>query len=275
MEGDGGEEGGQGEQVAGAQAFLRSGEAYDRFMGRYSRRLAPVFADSAALAAGAHVIDVGCGPGALTAELVARVGPGHVKAVDPSPPFVDACARSHPGVDVRVGRAEDLPFEDGAADAVLAQLVLHFVSDPDAVAAEFRRVLRPGGIAAACVWDSRQGMQLLRAFWDAAQEIDPDAPDEARMLRFGGPGEIAELWRASGFSDVRETTLEVASAYASFDELWASLLEGIGPAGAYCVGLDESERGRLREALWRRLGSPDGPFTLTAVARSASARRPG
>jgi len=261
------------EDVEGARAFLHSGDAYDRYMGRYSRRLAPVFADASKLARGATVIDVGCGPGALTAELVARLGPEHVRAVDPSPPFVAACALRHPGVDVREGRAERLPFDDGSADAALAQLVLHFVSDPDAVAAEFRRVLRPGGVASACVWDFREGMQMLRAFWDAALALDPDAPDEARILRFGAEGEIADLWRGAGFVDVEETTLRVSSEYASFDELWAGFLEGIGPAGAYCTSLAEDARAELRDVLFIRLGSPEGRFTLDAVARSASGRR--
>ena len=262
------------EDVKGARAFLHSGDAYDRFMGRYSRRLAPVFAEAASLSRGADVIDVGCGPGALTAELVDRVGAEHMRAVDPSAPFVAACAARHPGVDVRLGSAEHLPFDDESADAVLAQLVLHFVTDPDAVAAEFLRVLRPGGVAAANAWDSREGMQMLRAFSDAARTFDPDAPDEAIMLRLGGEGEIADLWRRAGFVDVEETTLRVTSDYASFDELWAGFLEGIGPAGAYCIGLDERGRAALRDALFLRLGSPEGAFTLEALARSASGRRP-
>lgn len=262
-----------GEDVEGARAFLHSGDAYDRFMGRYSRRLAPVFADASQLAPDATVIDVGCGPRALTAELVARLGADRVRAVDPSPPFVAACAVRHPGVDVRQGKAEQLPFDDESADGVLAQLVLHFVTDPDAVAAEFRRALRPGGVVSACVWDFREGMQMLRAFWDAALALDPDAPDEARILRFGGEGEIADLWRRAGFVEVEEATLRVSSDYASFDELWAGFLEGIGPAGAYCLSLDEAARAELRDVLFIRLGSPEGSFTLDAVARSASGRR--
>src|SRR5437870_2454589 len=152
----------------GAATFRVAGSAYDCFMGRYSRPLAVTFADAAGVAAGQHVLDVGCGPGALTEELVRRVGASAVAAVDPSEPFVEECARRNPGVEVRQGTAEVLPFADGAFDRALAQLVLHFVSDPAAAAGELRRVLRPGGSAAACVWDFAEGMQMLRLFWDAA-----------------------------------------------------------------------------------------------------------
>src|SRR5437868_980480 len=137
--------------------FTVAAEAYDRFMGRYSVPLASTFADFAGVAEGQRVLDVGCGPGALTRELVRRVGAGAVAAVDPSEPFVEECARRNPGVDVRLAKAEQLPFSDGVFDAALAQLVLHFVSDPAAAANELRRVLRPGGRAAACVWDFADG----------------------------------------------------------------------------------------------------------------------
>lgn len=263
-----------GEGVEGARSFAAGGDDYDRFMGRYSRALAPLFLDAAGVGAGMTALDVGCGPGALTAELVARLGADHVLAVDPSPSFVAACARRNPGVTVREGRAEALPVDDGVADAVLSQLVLHFVSDAAAAASEFRRVLRPGGIAAACVWDFHDGMQMLRAFWDAALELGPDAPDEARVLRFGRPDELAGLFREAGFVTVTQTTLQVSSEYASFEELWETLLLGIGPVGAYTVALDDEARARLRECLHRRLGAPTGAFTLSAVARCAVGHRP-
>jgi SAM-dependent methyltransferase len=263
------------ESVEGAATFLATGAAYDTFMGRYSRPLARAFAEMAEVAPGQCVLDVGCGPGALTGVLVDRLGPGSVTAIDPSAPFVAACAARHPGATVRRGRAEEIPFGDAGFDRVLAQLVLHFVSDPDRCGGEFRRVLRPGGVAAACVWDFAQGMQMLRLFWDAALELDPAAPDQARTLRFGRQGEIAELLVAAGFGDVVESTLEVASTYADVDELWSGFLAGIGPAGAYCMRLDEAARAALREALVRRLGSPAGPFTLTATARCARGRSPG
>jgi SAM-dependent methyltransferase len=262
------------EPAEGARSFATSGEAYDAFMGRYSRPLATVFADAAGIVAGQTVLDVGCGPGALTEVLVERLGRDDVRACDPSPPFVEACRSRLPGVDVRAGRAEAIPFDDGAFDAALAQLVLHFVSEPGAAADELRRVLRPGGVAAACVWDFAGGMQMLRAFWDAAVSVVPDAPDEAHTLRFGRQGEIAELLATAGFGDIEETTLDVASTYTGFDELWSGFLAGIGPAGAFLVSLADEPRQAIREQLYRIVGSPTGPFTLGAVARCARGTAP-
>lgn len=156
------------ESAEGAKTFQASGEAYDLFMGRYSRPLAVVFADAAEIGRGQTALDVGCGPGALTAVLVDRLGAESVSAFDPSGPFVADCTARHPGVDVRLGRAEAIPFDGDQFDAALAQLVLHFVSDPQMVVAEMRRVVHPGGIVAACVWDFDGGMEMLRRFWDAA-----------------------------------------------------------------------------------------------------------
>lgn len=175
---------------------------------------------------------------------------------------------------MKLGRAESIPFGDHIVDHALAQLVLHFVSDPGRAATEMARVARPGGSVAACVWDFADGMELLRAFWDAALSIDPNAPDEARTLRFGRPGEIAELFASVALEDVAESTLSVASTYASFDELWNGFLAGVGPAGAYCVSLGDEDRERLRTTLFVRCGSPDGPLTLGARARCAVARVP-
>lgn len=261
--------------VEGARTFAVAGSTYDAFMGRYSRPLAPLFADAAGVSRGCTALDVGCGPGALTGELVARLGPDAVRACDPSPSFRDACAQRHPGVVVELGRAEAIPFQDDVVDRALAQLVLHFVSDPDQAAAELVRVTRPGGSVAACVWDFADGMELLRAFWDAASSTDRDAPDEARTMRFGRPGEIAALFASVGLADVVESTLDVASTYASFDELWHGFLAGVGPAGSYCVGLADADRSRLQSALFERLGAPDGPLALGARARCAVARVPG
>jgi ubiquinone/menaquinone biosynthesis C-methylase UbiE len=258
----------------GAGTFLTSGRAYDGFMGRYSVPLGVLFADVAEVRAGQSALDVGCGPGALTGVLVDRLGAGSVSACDPSPPFVAECAARHPGVEVRSGQAEALPYEDGGFDRVLAQLVLHFVTDPVRVAREFRRVLRPGGIAAACVWDFAEGMQMLRYFWDAALAIDPAAPDEARTLRFGRPGEIAEMLAAAGLTEIGETTLEVQTTYAGFDELWSGFLAGVGPAGSYCVSLPDDQRAAVRDEMFARLGSPAGPVTLSATARCAAGREP-
>ncbi|HET9953220.1 MAG TPA: methyltransferase domain-containing protein [Polyangiaceae bacterium] len=260
--------------VPGARNFVATGETYDLFMGRYSRPLAVLFADAADLAPGMKALDVGCGPGALTGVLVDRLGAANVAAIDPSPTFVEACKARHREVDVRSGRAETIPFEDQSFDRVLAQLVLHFVSEPARAAQELRRVLRPGGMALACVWDFTAGMEMLRHFWDAALALNPEAPDEARILRFGREREILDLFAATGFENLTETTLQVTSSYIDFDELWSGFLAGIGPAGAYCMSLSEEERATLRAELFSRLGQPRGAFSLGAMARCASGRAP-
>ncbi len=262
------------ESAEGAKTFQASGEAYDLYMGRYSCPLAVVFADAAEIVHGQTALDVGCGPGALTGALVDRLGVQAVSAFDPSGPFVAACAARYPGVDVRSGRAEEIPFRDGQFDAALAQLVLHFASDPEVVAAEMRRVVHPGGTVAACVWAFDGGMEMLRRFWDAALSIDAAAPDEARTMRFGRAGEIAALLDTAGLTDITETTLGVHSTYRDFDELWSSLLAGIGPAGSYCVSLSDERRAALRSELFQRLDSPAGTFSLRATARCASGKVP-
>lgn len=263
------------EPVAGARTFGVSGDAYDSFMGRYSRPLAVEFATFAGVVHGLRALDVGCGPGALTGELVRRLGVDAVAACDPSEQFVAACAARHAGVEVRRGSAEELPYGDDEFDLAAAQLVLHFVSDPGRASAEFTRVVRPGGAIAACVWDFEQGMEMLRAFWDAALSLDPEAPDEARVMRFGRPGELTRWLASAGLGQVAETTLTVESDYRGFDELWTSLCAGIGPAGSYCVGLPEAARDDLRAALFERLGSPSGAFRLRAVARAGRGVRAG
>ena len=262
------------EAVEGAKTFAVTGATYDSFMGRYSVRLAERFSDAAGVEHGHTAIDVGCGPGALTGVLVARLGTLAVSACDPSPPFRDECAARNPGVVVKLGPAESIPFETDSVDHAMAQLVLHFVSQPEQAAREMTRVVRPGGSVSACVWDFDDGMEMLRGFWDAALAIDPDAPDEARTLRFGRPGEIAELFATVGLQDIVESTLRVASTYMSFDELWDGFLAGVGPAGAHCVALSEHDRSRLRAELFARFGSPTDAFSLGAVARCAVGRVP-
>jgi SAM-dependent methyltransferase len=254
------------------RTFTTSGDVYDRFMGRYSTQLAVPFADSAGIEPGQTVLDVGCGPGALTAELARRVGAEHVSAVDPAPQFVEAVHGRLPGVDVQLGRAEELPYPDGGFDAALAQLVLHFVGDADATAREMRRVVRPGGVVAACVWDFGGGMRMLRLFWDAALALDPDAPDEERTRPFGHDGEIAGLFERAGLEDVESGSLEVEASYEDFDDFWTPFLSTTGPAGVYAAALDDVHRARLRDELRTRVGSPKGPFTLKASAWYAKGR---
>lgn len=252
--------------VEGTATFAVPTAAYDNFMGRYSRPLAVQFADFAGVRPGVRALDVGCGPGALTGELVARLGASAVAGCDPSPQFLSACGERYPGVDLRSGSAEQLPFDDASFDVVMAQLVLLFVSDPDRAAAEFIRVSRPGAVLAACVWDLGGDMQFLRTFWDAALSLDPAAPDEARKLRMGRQGDIVEWLAAAGLAEVTETTLTVTSDYRDYDEVWTSMLAGVGPAGSYCAGLPEPQRAALRAAWFDGLGRPSGSITLRASA---------
>jgi SAM-dependent methyltransferase len=248
--------------------FTAGAEAYDRFMGRYSRPLAPLLADFAGITAGQRVLDVGCGPGALTAELVERLGPASVSAVDPSEPFVEAAKARNPGVAVRQGSAEQLPFDDDAFDTALAQLVVHFMADPVKGLGEMARVTRRGGVVAACVWDHAGGQGPLSRFWDAAHELDPDAEDES-VLAGTAEGQLGELFRRAGLGEVEEAALSVSVEHPSFDEWWEPFTLGVGPAGAYVAGLDPEPRALLRARL--RDGLPAGAFISSAHAWTARA----
>ena len=238
-------------------------DAYDRFMGRYSVGLAAPMADLAGVRAGQRALDVGCGPGALTGELVARLGPGAVAAVDPSSSFVTAARERNPGVDVRVAAAEDLPFGDQEFDAALAQLVVHFMADPVAGLRDMARVTRPGGTVAACVWDHAGGQGPLGVFWQAVRTLDPDARDESDLAG-AREGHLAELFAAAGLHEIEQTLLAVRVEHPSFEEWWEPFTLGVGPAGAYVSKLAADDRDRLRELCRSKLPSP--PFTVTARA---------
>jgi len=250
--------------------FQGPGDDYDRFIGRYGPALGDAMLDYAGVVSGMRVLDVGCGTGALAARAAAAVGGENVAAADPSEPFVETCRRRVPEADVRIAPAESLPFGDDAFDAVLAQLVLPFLTDAPQGAAEMRRVAKPGGVVVACVWDYAGGMRLLRAFWDAAAAIDPEsaARDEGRLLRYANPDELRALWATAGLDDVTVAALDVEAAYDDFDALWTPFLAGIGPAGSYAASLDAEGQAALRERFRGELGDPVGPFTLTATAWS-------
>jgi SAM-dependent methyltransferase len=247
-------------------SFDVAAEAYDRFMGRYSAKLSGQLADLAGVGPGQRVLDVGCGPGALTAELVARLGPEAVAAVDPSAPFVAAARGRNPGVDVRQASAEQLPFPGDAFDAALAQLVVHFMSDPVAGLAEMARVTRPDGVVAACVWDHAGGEGPLGAFWLAARMLDPAVHDESRLAG-ARQGHLGELFAAAGLREVEETSLVSTVEHPTFEEWWEPFTRGVGPAGAHVASLDPAGRTALEEACRSRL--PEGPFVVTARAWAA------
>jgi SAM-dependent methyltransferase len=233
--------------------FTVAAESYDAFMGRYSAPLAPQFADLAGIAQGQTVLDVGCGPGALTAELVRRLGAASVTAVDPSEPFLAAAQARNPGLDVRLSSAEQLPFRDGAFDAALAQLVVHFMADPVAGLREMSRVTRPGGTVAACVWD-HAGQGPLSLYWGAARELDPDVDDESGLAGTR-EGHLASLFREAGLRDVEDGALSVAVEHSSFDDWFEPFTLGVGPAGVYWTSLDASRQARLLELCRERAGA--------------------
>ena len=247
-------------------SFDVAAEAYDRFMGRYSKPLSPQLADLAGMRAGQRALDVGCGPGALTAELVARLGSEAVSAVDPSAPFVEAARTRHPGVTVVQASAEELPFADGAFDAALAQLVVHIMADPVRGLAEMARVTRPGGVVAACVWDHGGGQGPLRMFWQAARALDPGVDDESRLAGVR-EGHLAELFEAAGLRSIERATLSVNVEHGSFDEWWEPFTRGVGPAGAHFASLSPERQAELLERC--RALVPAGPFVLTARAWAA------
>jgi SAM-dependent methyltransferase len=252
--------------------FETSRGVYDAFMGRYADRLAPRLIAFAGVQRGQRVLDVGCGPGSLTEALGDTVGPEHVAAVEPSEPFAAAAAERVPAAEVQVGAAESLPWAADTFDVALAQLVVNFMSDADAGVAEMRRVVHPGGTVAACTWDYAGGMTMLRTFWDAALSLDPETPDEARTMRYNDPDVLRELWLRAGLEAVENDALVVEVSYTDFDDYWEPFTGGVGPAGAYTSSLDADRRAALREECRRRLGDPDGAFTLSATAWAVKGR---
>ncbi len=242
-------------------------DAYDRFMGRYSVPLAPRFAELAGIEPAQRVLDVGCGPGALTGELVRRVGAANVEAVDPSVRFVEAVVQRLPGVAVQQAFAEELPFRAESFDAALAQLVVHFMADPVAGLREMRRVTRTGGVVAACVWDLAGDRSPLSVFWQAVHSLHPDAQGESAMPG-SREGQLAELFAAAGLTVVEDTELSVSVEHPSFEEWWEPFTLGVGPAGSSLRKLDEAQQAEIREACRALL--PPAPFTLTASAWAVS-----
>ena len=221
--------------------------------------------------AGQAAVDVGCGPGALTAGLVDVLGAAAVSAADPSAQFVEANRARHPGVDVRQAPAEALPFDDERFDVAIAQLVVHFMADPVAGLAEMRRVVRRGGVVAACVWDHAGGRSPIAAFWDAARQLDPAVPDESAM-NGARAGHLAELLGAAGLDDVHDTVITAHADYDDFEDWWLPFSLGVGPAGAYLRSLDQEHQNRLRATCRELLGGP--PFSVDGHAWAARGTRP-
>ncbi len=234
-------------------------DAYDRFMGRYSRHLSAPLADFAGVERGQRALDVGCGPGALTAELVERLGPEAVTAVDPSESFVAAVRRRQPGVRVEHASAEELPFDDVEFDAALAQLVVHFMADPVAGLREMARVTRAGGVVAACVWNhATNGDGPLSPYFRAVNRLDPSRPDESGRAGVN-EGHLRELFAAAGIGSPEETTLTVAVEYQTFEDYWTPFELSVGPTAQLLSSLEPARLERLRELVRQEL--PPAPFT--------------
>ena len=246
-----------------------AGETYDRFMGRYSQPLARQLADWLEVESGQRAVDVGCGPGALTGVLVERLGADNVRAVDPSEPFVAACRDRLPGVDVRRGSAEELPFGDATCDVAAACLVVHFMSDPVAGVREMKRVTRPGGWVGATVWDLKDSRAPMAPLWRAVAEVAPGHDDETEM-QGGSRDSLVGILEAAGLRGVDAVELAVTVTHPTFEEWWKPYLRGVGPAGEAVAALAADTRSQLEAVLRRDLG--DGPFDVTAVAYAARGR---
>jgi SAM-dependent methyltransferase len=250
-------------------SFDVSAEAYGRFMGRYSEPLAVQFAELAGVVSGQRVLDVGSGPGALTADLVRRVGTDAVSVVEPSASFAAAVRERLPGVDVRLAPAEQLPFPNDVFDAALAQLVVHFMTDPVRGLAEMGRVIRPGGVVGACVWDHAGGRGPLSAFWRAVRDLDPAADDESGLAGVR-EGHLVQLFGQAGLSPTQATTLTVRVRYDSFGQWWEPFTLGVGPAGSYVASLTQDRRAALRGRCQHLLGA--GPIEISATAWTVISR---
>ncbi|HEX6684737.1 MAG TPA: methyltransferase domain-containing protein [Candidatus Limnocylindrales bacterium] len=241
------------------------GEAYEGYVGRWSRLVAAQFVRWLRVAPGSRWLDVGCGTGALTETVLSSAEPAEVVGVDPSTGFLDIARSRNPGVTFHTGDARELPLPDNGFDAVVSGLALNFVPDPVRAVAEFGRVARPGGVVAAYVWDYADGMEMMSHFWEAAVALDPETVDERRRFAKWRPEWLGELW--SGMDGVSVQAIEIPTLFKDFDDYWTPFLGGQGPAPAYTMSLPEPARARLGEALRERLpASADGGIRLTARA---------
>ncbi|HZN99570.1 MAG TPA: class I SAM-dependent methyltransferase [Burkholderiales bacterium] len=258
--------------VGEAEARMFTAAAgYERYMGRWSRLLAPSYIAFAGVRDGARVLDVGTGTGALAGTLAATLPSCEVVGVDPSPAFIGYAEQNAKSGRARfeVGDAQALHQDDASFDHAMSLLVLNFVPDHRKALGEMRRVTRPGGVVSACVWDYDAGMEMLRFFWDEAVALDPAmAQKDERHMKLSREGQLRALWNAAGLASVQETSLSIAQAYASFDDYWAPFLKGAGPGGAYVASLSDERRRQLEARMRTRLlgAGKDSAFTLNARA---------
>lgn len=252
-----------------------SGSPYERFIGRWSRRVAPPFLAWLGVPAGRRWLDVGCGTGALCAAILDHCAPASVAGVEPSPGFLEAARENLAGrASLHEGSATAIPLRAGSVHAAVSGLVLNFVPDQTAALAEMARVTARGGTVAAYVWDYAGRMEILRRFWDAAVELDPAAAelDEGARFPLCRPDVLERRFADAGLGDVEVKPIEITAGFESFDDYWQPFLGGQGPAPAYTLSLEESARTRLRERIRRRMPvARDGSFSLVARAWAARA----
>ena len=249
------------------------GDAYEIFLGRWTRRLAEALIDFARFPETGDLLDAGCGTGALASRMVARWCGRRVVGIDIAPSYIDFAQRrvGDLGPSFDVGDVCHLPYTDASFAGVASQLILNFVGDPDQAVREMRRVTQPGGVVAAAIWDFRGGLVYQHLFWNIAALLDPEAGiirDRLFSTPLALPDGLIRLFASGGFLQPERGSLTVRMDYADFDDYWRPLLGGQGPVGTYAAGLPPERRTRIEEAVRRAYlaGGPDGPRSMTATA---------
>jgi SAM-dependent methyltransferase len=243
--------------------FSGSGDAYDGFMGRYSTQLAVRFADFAGVLRPQRALDVGAGTGALTQELVARLGEQNVAAAEPSPDYAATLRERFAGLDVREAPAEELPWEDGSFDAALAQLVVVFLNDVPQAVRELTRVTRPGGVVATCMWEV-EGVEMMNALNEVRRRSAPSGFSPSSDYR--DEPSLRRLFEAAGLRDVETTRIDVSVSYETVDELWEPAIHVGGPGGPAADAFTPEQLAAGRVTFEEALGNPTGRFELSGRA---------
>ncbi len=254
-----------------SERIWADGQAYERYVGRWSRLVAQEFVRWVRVRSGQHWLDAGCGTGALTETILTHGEPASVTGVDPSAGFISVARETvtDPRATFHVGNAQELPLADRSVDVAVCGLVLNFVPEPALALEEFARVLKPEGVVAAYVWDYAEGMEMMRHFWNAAGELDPRKANVDEGLRFPlcRPEPLRQLWSDAGLADITVTAIEIPTVFKHFDDYWTPFLGGQGPAPAYTMSLPDKDRDALRDLLRERLPvAADGTIALTARA---------